>query len=61
VGKIREGLTMKQWSELKDYVVKQMIVRPNKETEAYKIIIKQMEELEKKYKKLQNPYIDYEV
>jgi hypothetical protein len=51
---------MKQWNELKDYVVKQLINRPNKETEAYKIILKQMEELEHKYKKLHNPYIDYE-
>lgn len=50
---------MKQWNELKDFVVRQLIVRPNKETEAYKIILKEIEELEQKYRKIQNPYVDY--
>jgi hypothetical protein len=51
---------MKEWNELKDYVVKQMIIRPNKETEAFKLILKEMKELEEKYKRIRNPYVDYD-
>lgn len=51
---------MKQWNELKDYVIKQMIAGTKKDMDTFKKILKEMDELEQKYRKLQNPYIDYD-